>query len=413
MCLLGISKQIVCLKIWISYQSLKQNDMVISNNSVGIQFLILLLHVLFIITLDSSDVSTSQALQSTAQVLGKHQLYEALWLEPKRNTTWKQENVDIRTVGMLHTDYRIISSLNYKDIKTIMKSIKIPRLPHRYTVCILLAWVPKIMVEIIDLQLKNWEHHKKNVTSDQVHQKILNFIFKIGLCFRITYYPITQKPKTFAFELAYQQGSLTLDLNSQLFFMKLKGEEVKCNSSPFGDEIECSSCTPNCVIGDGNLMHSDVIFNNVLQEEQTEQMSQASMDQEEILGWANREDVVQKVPQNPFLSIIFHVCFGYDKEFISNEFKIHSNIKQITNQIPPLNIIQISNQNTKSTNSTYVDSRDPYILLPDENYQQIITYFSKFLVVEESHSLFLKNQSLKLHDIEFILILMMKNHYRT
>ncbi|CAD8137781.1 unnamed protein product [Paramecium octaurelia] len=167
--------------------------------------------------------------------------------------------------------------------------------------------------------------------------------------------------------------------------MKLKGEEVKCNSSTFGDEIECSSYTQNFVIGDGNLMDSDFIFNNVFQEEQTEQMLSVSMDQEEILGWDNRED-----------------------DSFQRNSRIHSNIKEITNQIL-LQILfrsqtKIQNQPIVNLNekATYVDSRDPYILLPDENYKQSITYFSKFQVAEESHSLFVMNQSLKLPDIEFI-----------
>ncbi|CAD8211352.1 unnamed protein product [Paramecium octaurelia] len=69
----------------------------------------------------------------------------------------------------------------YKSYQTLCSYEESPQLPHGYTVCILLAWVPNLWFEIMDLQLKNWEHHKKNVTSDQVHHKMLNFIFKIGL----------------------------------------------------------------------------------------------------------------------------------------------------------------------------------------------------------------------------------------
>ncbi|CAK67143.1 unnamed protein product (macronuclear) [Paramecium tetraurelia] len=234
-------------------------------------------------------------------------------------------------------------------------------------------------------------------------------IFLITSVFASHIYPIAQNPKTFAFQLTYQQGSLTLDLNSQLTFMKLKGEEVKCNSSPFGDQIECSSCTPNCVIGDGNLMQSDAILINVLQEEQTEKMLYVSTDQEEILGLGQQRGS-SKTPQNPFLSNIFHICLGYDKGFISKEFKNpykkQINYKSNSSSKYQVDLKQIKIQNQTIVNLTgkvtYVDSRDPYILLPEENYQKIITYFSKFQVVEESHTLIVKNQSLKLPDIEFI-----------
>ncbi|CAD8211957.1 unnamed protein product [Paramecium pentaurelia] len=234
-------------------------------------------------------------------------------------------------------------------------------------------------------------------------------IFLITSALASHIYPITQNPKTFAFQLAYQQGSLTLDLNSQLTFMKLRGQEVKCNSSPFGDEVECSSCTPNCVIGDGNLMQNDIILNNVLQEEKIEQMLYVSTDQEEILGLGQQRGS-SKYPQNPFISNIFHICLGFNKGFISKEFKnpykyqINYKSNSSSKYQVDLKLIKIQNQTIVNLTGkvTFIDSRDPYILLPEENYQKILTYFSKFQVVEESYNLIVKNQSLKLPDIEFI-----------
>ncbi|CAD8126374.1 unnamed protein product [Paramecium sonneborni] len=234
-------------------------------------------------------------------------------------------------------------------------------------------------------------------------------IFLITTALALHIYPISQDPKTYAFQLAYQQGSLTIDLNSQMTQMKLKGQQIKCDDSPFGDHIKCSSCTPNCVIEEGNLMHADIILSNVLEDEQLEQMLYISTDKEEILGLGQQRGTPQ-FPQNPFISNIFHLCFGYTKGFISKEFKnsyqnqINYKLNSSSKYQVDLKLIKVENKTILNLTGkvTYIDSRDPYILLPEKHYRKIITFFSQYQIVEQSHNLILKNESVELPDIEFL-----------
>ncbi|CAD8137779.1 unnamed protein product [Paramecium octaurelia] len=159
-------KQILCLKIWISYQSLRQNDMVQNFLFYHSMYYLLLLWIL----------RMCRHCNQQRSVLGNHQLYEALWFEPKRNTTWK-----IRESRLQHSwnapqrfsNYLLFKLQRHQDHHEIHKN------PTKHSVPIKKSL--NCHMDILYLQLKNWKHHKKNVTSDQVHQKMLHFIFKIGL----------------------------------------------------------------------------------------------------------------------------------------------------------------------------------------------------------------------------------------
>ncbi|CAD8117703.1 unnamed protein product [Paramecium primaurelia] len=207
-------------------------------------------------------------------------------------------------------------------------------------------------------------------------------IFLITSALASHIYPIKQNPKTFAFQLAYQQGSLTLDLNSQLTYMKLRGQEVKCNSSPFGDEVECSYCTPNCVLEDASTM---CYKNNKQKRCYTFLQIKRKYQVQD-----NREDQL-----NIHRILLFPIFFIYTlvliKDLYQKSLRIHISIKQITNQILPLNIKQLKYK----IKQLLIQQLSLHLLI-------ILTYFSKFQVVEESYNLIVKNQSLKLPDIEFI-----------
>jgi len=80
-----------------------------------------------------------------------------------------------------------------------------------------------------------------------------------------------------------------------------------------------------------------------------------------------------KYPQNPFISNIFHICFGYTRGFISREFK-NPNLSQLnykaneSNYQVDLRMIKINDDMILDTsgNVTYIDSKEPFILLPED-----------------------------------------------
>ncbi|CAD8162450.1 unnamed protein product [Paramecium pentaurelia] len=232
-------------------------------------------------------------------------------------------------------------------------------------------------------------------------------LFFITSTFASHIYPIFQIQTTQNFQLEYESGSLTVDLNSEMSYLSKVGNKIKCNSAPFGEQIKCQYCSPDCIVQDTQLISSEITLMDIFNQEESEPIIYINTNESEILGLGLQRG--SKYPQNPFISNIFHICFGYTRGFISREFK-NPNLSQLhykaneSNYQVDLRMIKINDQMIIDTsgNVTYVDSKEPFILLPEDQYIMIRDYLQEYGVQEEGKYLIVKDKSKELPTIQMI-----------
>ncbi|CAK92245.1 unnamed protein product (macronuclear) [Paramecium tetraurelia] len=234
---------------------------------------------------------------------------------------------------------------------------------------------------------------------------IILFFITSTLASRV--YPISQIQATQNFQLEYESGSLTVDLNSEMSYLSKAGDKIRCNSAPFGEQIQCQHCSPDCIVQDSQLISSEITLVDIFNEEETEPIIYTSTNESEILGLGLQRGA--RYPQNPFVSKVFHICFGYTRGFVSREFK-NPNLSELqykaneSNYQVDLRMIKVNDEMVVDTygNITYVDSKEPFILLPEEEYIMMRDYLQEYGVEEEGKYLIVKDKSRGLPTIELI-----------
>ncbi|CAD8127827.1 unnamed protein product [Paramecium sonneborni] len=201
-------------------------------------------------------------------------------------------------------------------------------------------------------------------------------------------YPISQMQITHNFHLEYESGSLIVDLNSELSYLDRVGDTIRCNSAPFGEMIKCMDCSPDCIMQEGALLQSEIRLIDIFNEEESEPIIYISKNESETLGLGLQRGQA-KYAQNPFVSNVFHICFGYTRGFITREFK-NANQSQLqyrgeqSNYQVDMRMIKINDEMIIDTsgNVTYIDSKEPFILLPEIEYIKMRDYLKEYGVEE-------------------------------